>query len=174
MEARSVPVYALPAVDAAPVTPAAGIADHSERIRAQDALQRRALAFADGLVAAFAFMLPVAIVGNDHLRLMSLAIIPVVILGAKLIGLYDRDELLIHKTTADEIPAIFQLATGATLVGWLLDRTLVDGSLSHNQVLLLWFLLTVGTIGARWVVRRIAERVAEPERCLIIGGEQAR
>jgi exopolysaccharide biosynthesis polyprenyl glycosylphosphotransferase len=97
------------------------------------------------------------------------AIIPLVIVAAKLCGLYDRDELLIHKTTAEEVPAIFQLATVATLATWLLDGPLVAGDLAKTQILALWVLLSVFLIGGRWTVRRIAEHVGDPERCLLIG-----
>ena len=143
-------------------------------VRSRDAIHRRALAFADALAAVFAFTLPVSILGDDELRVASLAIIPLVVVAAKIVGLYDRDELLIHKTTADEVPAIFQLATVATLATWLLDDVLVRGSLAKEQVLALWVVLSGSTIAARWIVRRIAEHLGEPERCLLIGGDSAR
>ena len=37
--------------------------------------------------------------------------IPILLVGAKLTGLYDRDETLLRKTTLDEAPKLFQLAT---------------------------------------------------------------
>lgn len=142
----------------------------ADAVRSRDATHRRSLAVADAVAALIAFMLPVSILGDDSLRLASLAIIPVVVLAAKIVGLYDRDELLIHKTTADEVPAIFQLATVATLVIWLLDGVLVEGSLAREQILALWMLLTLATVGARSIVRWVSEHLGEPERCLMIGG----
>jgi hypothetical protein len=35
------------------------------------------------------------------------------------LGLYDRDETLLRKTTLDEAPKLFQLATLCALVAWL-------------------------------------------------------
>lgn len=180
MEARSIPARAGIQSDleiALDVRgPGTGDVLHSSAraVATRDAIHRRALAVTDAIAAVIAFMLPVTVFGDDQLRLASLAIIPLVVLAGKLCGLYDRDELLIHKTTADEVPAIFQLATAATLVAWLLDNALVDGSLSNGQVALLWLLLSAGMIGGRWVVRRVAEHVGEPERCLLVGDSRSR
>src|SRR3954447_8900568 len=41
---------------------------------------------------------------------------PLVVLAPKLYGLYDRDDLLLRKTTVDEAPALFGLATFSTLL----------------------------------------------------------
>jgi exopolysaccharide biosynthesis polyprenyl glycosylphosphotransferase len=137
-------------------------------VAARDAMQRRGLAVSDALAALFAFAVALSAAGSDQLQPASLAIVPVLILAGKLAGLYDRDELLIHNTTTEEIPAIFQLATVTTLVAWLADHQLMSGALSHAQVLILWTLLSGGLIVGRWLVRRVAEHVGEPERCMMI------
>ena len=41
----------------------------------------------------------------------AIAAVPILIVCAKLTGLYDRDETLLRKTTLDEAPKLFQLAT---------------------------------------------------------------
>jgi lipopolysaccharide/colanic/teichoic acid biosynthesis glycosyltransferase len=163
---------ALPAPGAAPV-PAAR-PRRSAAVATRDAFQRRALATSDAIAALLAFGVAVGLMGPNALRLASAGIVPVVVLAAKLVGLYDRDELLIHKTTADEVPAVFQLATVTALVSWLLEGVLLTGPLGHGQVLVLWVLLVAGTVGGRWLVRKFAERLAEPERCLLIGDLRAR
>ena len=45
--------------------------------------------------------------------------VPILLVCAKLTGLYDRDETLLRKTTLDEAPKLFQLATLCALVAWL-------------------------------------------------------
>jgi hypothetical protein len=49
-----------------------------------------------------------------HLTLESLIGIPLLLVVAKVLGLYDRDETLLRKTTLDEAPKLFQLATLCT------------------------------------------------------------
>src|SRR4051812_8741573 len=71
-------------------------------VASRNAVHRRALAFSDALAAMIAFAIPISVMGSNQLRPASLAILPVVLLVGKLCGLYDRDELLLHKTTADE------------------------------------------------------------------------
>jgi exopolysaccharide biosynthesis polyprenyl glycosylphosphotransferase len=175
MEARSIPLHAgirSETLSGDTATPASRRSP-ALRVAARDAFHRRSLAVADALAAVLAFVVPLGLLSDDEIRLTSLAIVPLVILAAKLVGLYDRDELLIHKTTADEVPAVFQLATVTSLVAWLLDSALIEGSLAKGQVVLLWSLLCVGTIGFRWCVRRVSEHVGEPERCLLVGGAVA-
>ena len=44
------------------------------------------------------------------MTIFILGIVPAILLGAKLFGLYDRDELVVHKTTIDEAPAVVGMA----------------------------------------------------------------
>jgi exopolysaccharide biosynthesis polyprenyl glycosylphosphotransferase len=94
---------------------------------------------------------------------------PIVVLVSKLMGLYDRDEVVLNKTTLDECPALFQLATLYALVTWLLQDVVIDGYLSGRQVLGLWALLFVFALFGRAVARRIARWSAPEERCLLVG-----
>ncbi len=77
-------------------------------------------------------------IGGAVPRVTALLAIPAVIIVAKSIGLYDRDELLLRKTTLDEAPQLFHVATVVALVGALLDDKLVFGSLSKEAIGLLW------------------------------------
>ena len=107
----------------------------------RDAFYRRALAAADVVSAGAAVVLGVSVLGNDELTPSLFAALPLVVLVSKMIGLYDRDENLLHKTTLDEVPAIFQVATLYTLLLLLLENAFVQGHLGHTQLLVLWFLL---------------------------------
>ena len=155
--------------------------DHADSARAEqhdatfravqfrDAVQRRTLAVADGLAAAFALTVSVSLVGDDGLKPASLGIVALVIVVAKVSGLYDRDEALINKTTVDEIPALLQLATGASFATWLGDSALVEGHLSQLQVVVLWVVMIGAVAGGRGLARALASRLIGPERCLVVG-----
>jgi exopolysaccharide biosynthesis polyprenyl glycosylphosphotransferase len=136
----------------------------------RDWLFRRMLLAADLLAAACALMLAVRLsAGSLHLTWLSPAALLFVLVSAKLFGLYDRDEALIHKTTLDEAPRLFQLATVCTLAAWLADRAIVTGLLGRGGALLLWLALLVFLIAARAAARTIALRMTPVERCLLIG-----
>ena len=70
---------------------------------------------------------------------------------AKLYGLYDRDETLLRKTTLDEAPKLFQVATLCALVAWLAGGLIVHGTLDRHEALFLWLALAVLLVlCARW------------------------
>jgi exopolysaccharide biosynthesis polyprenyl glycosylphosphotransferase len=150
-----------------PLVDAAGVPALARR----EALYRRLLAAADVLAAAIALLLIVSIVGDDHLRLASFLSLPLIVLASKVIGLYDRDELLMRKTTMDEAPTLFQLATGYTLVFWLLSDVFIAGTLGKGQIVVMWAAIFVFTLFGRALARRLAQRVAAPERVLVIGDQ---
>jgi exopolysaccharide biosynthesis polyprenyl glycosylphosphotransferase len=137
----------------------------------RDAVYRRLLAGADVVAAGFALLLSVSLLGDDRLTLATLVILPLVVLVSKAIGLYDRDELLLRKTTLDEVPALFQLATLYALATWLLGDVFVDGDISRLQLLGLWQSLFFSLIVGRALMRQVARRVAPAERCLLLGDE---
>src|SRR5688572_27591615 len=82
----------------------------------RDRTYRRMLVYADTASAALALIVAITLLGEDQLRATTLLALPLVIGLSKLSGLYDRDELLISKTTIDELPQLFQLATLYTLL----------------------------------------------------------
>ncbi len=61
---------------------------------------------------------------------MSVCGLLTLLLGAKMIGLYDRDDVLLHKTTLDEAPKLFQMATLGALVAWLAGGFVIHGDRS--------------------------------------------
>ena len=95
-------------------------------------------------------------------------------LGAKVLGLYDRDEAVLHKTTLDEAPKLFHVATMGALCAWLAGGFIVaGGTLGRGEALLLWGLLIIFLIVARASARAIALHSAPVERCLLIGDRGA-
>jgi exopolysaccharide biosynthesis polyprenyl glycosylphosphotransferase len=142
----------------------------------RDCIFRRMLFAADVIAIVGAFILTQRLAGSTkalHFTAISLLALPIPLVCAKIFGLYDRDEALIRKTTLDEVPKLFQVATLCALIAWLSDGLLIDGALSRSVVLLLWLTLACLLFLARSVARAIALRVAPVERCLFIGDEQS-
>jgi exopolysaccharide biosynthesis polyprenyl glycosylphosphotransferase len=108
-----------------------------------------------------------------HLRWESLLSVPLLLVAAKVLGLYDRDETLLRKTTLDEAPKLLQLATVSVLVAWLAGSLVAAGRLDRREILFLWIALATLLIVSRATARRAALRVGPPERCLFIGDQRA-
>jgi exopolysaccharide biosynthesis polyprenyl glycosylphosphotransferase len=136
-------------------------------------IYRRALAVADVLAVSAVLVVGSTVLGDDSLTLWSVAGIALLIMVMKVIGLYDRDELLLHKTTLDELPSLFEVATIGTLLLWLVGDQIVAGDLGRRQIFGMWALLFLLLVVMRSLARYLATRLAEPERCLIIGDSRA-
>ena len=139
-------------------------------IMRRDTVFRRTLGLADLVGAAAAVLVAQLLTGAETVSLGVYVGIPVVVLVSKAIGLYDRDELVIAKTTLTEAPAVFQLATLYTL----LITTLMAASpapLGPSTIILLWILLFVGILSNRGLARRMARSLTPPERCLVLGSD---
>jgi exopolysaccharide biosynthesis polyprenyl glycosylphosphotransferase len=140
----------------------------------RDALHRRLLALADVVAAGLALNLAIMLAGKTP-TFAVVAAMPLVVLVSKIVGLYDRDEHVVRKTTLDEAPAVFQVVTVYTLLVWLLDGAFVNGTLSKPEVVLLWGALLGCMLTFRAFARRVALALAAPERCLVLGStEEAR
>jgi exopolysaccharide biosynthesis polyprenyl glycosylphosphotransferase len=133
-------------------------------VQARDRRYRRTLAAAD--VAATLAALALASLAAGRLPgPVALLAVPLVVALAKIAGLYDRDELLIRKTTLDQAPQLLQVATLTTFGVWLAG----SGPATRPQLLLLWAGLLVGTLGARCAARALVARFVPAERCLFVG-----
>jgi lipopolysaccharide/colanic/teichoic acid biosynthesis glycosyltransferase len=140
----------------------------------RDSLFRRTLLVADVLAIVGAFLLTMALSSRSlQLTWVSIAGLPILLVCAKISGLYDRDETLIRKTTLDEAPKLFQVATLCALVAWLTGGLIVAGTLDRREALFLWLALAALLMFMRTVARAIALRVAPVERCLFIGDPEA-
>ena len=139
----------------------------------RDARFRRFLALVDAGVAGLALGVVTAL-GGEHLRPPALLGLLGLVALAKAIGLYERDELLLHKSTLDEAPALFQLATLFTVVIWLFESELITrGALGKIEFALLWAVTFGGLVAGRTLARALAQRTTAPERCLLLGPEDA-
>jgi exopolysaccharide biosynthesis polyprenyl glycosylphosphotransferase len=147
--------------------------DPRREVARRDAIFRRSLGFADVVAAAFAVLLCVSVFGHDHLRPLALLALPLVVLAGKAQGIYDRDELLINKTTIDQAPQLFQLATLYALLFFLLQDGFIAGHLGTMQLLVLWGAMFILTLLARGAGRAFARLVTSAERCLFVGSERS-
>jgi exopolysaccharide biosynthesis polyprenyl glycosylphosphotransferase len=144
-----------------------GLAENLSR----DALFRRSLLAADVVAIVGAFVL-LAQLSSRSLQLtwVSVCGLLTLLVGAKVFGLYDRDEVLLHKTTLDEAPKLFHVATLGALVAWLAGGFVVNGNtLNRHQALLLWLMLMFLLVVTRSAARGLALRAMPAERCLFIG-----
>jgi exopolysaccharide biosynthesis polyprenyl glycosylphosphotransferase len=138
-------------------------------VRRRERIFRRMLVVADGGAAVLAALIAITAQTGYELRVGFILVLPLMIVVAKLQGLYDQDELVIRKSTLDEVPKLVNLATLMTLLVWLSRHYIVAGAPRTTDLLKLWVLLILFTMLARMVSRRTASRYAPVERCFFVG-----
>ena len=142
----------------------------------RDTVLRRSLAIADVAGAFVALLLVVAVVdaGRVSLRWPAVLLAPFVILASKALGLYDRDQHVVRKTTIDEIPAVIYLSVLYAMTVWLAEAVLLRGWLARPEVFALLLASVAAFFGGRLLARAVTAVATPPERCLILGnGEDA-
>jgi exopolysaccharide biosynthesis polyprenyl glycosylphosphotransferase len=141
----------------------------------RDALFRRMLLVADVIAIAGTFLIVTQLSPRPlQLTWLSIVGLPLLLIGAKLFGLYDRDETLLRKTTLDEVPKLFHLATLCALTAWLGSELIVRGGfLRRPEALVLWVALLAGLVLARAAARALALYLSPVERCLFVGDERS-
>jgi exopolysaccharide biosynthesis polyprenyl glycosylphosphotransferase len=137
----------------------------------RDALRRRMLAVADVLAATLATLLATNGLTDG---LVLLAGLPIWILVAKMLGLYDRDHIALRHLTADEIPTLLAWMTVGVAALALIAPAVGGASLDDSSAIRAW----VGGVLAAVVLRAIARgawrRLVPAESTLIVGdGELA-
>lgn len=137
----------------------------ADAVTRRDRRYRRTLAGAD--MVAYTVAIGVSL-GTAGLRWTGLLGCVAIVLVGKLYGLYDRDALLVRKTTLDEAPKIFHLATLFVLMTWLLDEAAIGRPITGREVVGLWATAFVFDLLARWAARAYARRSSTIERCMVI------
>jgi exopolysaccharide biosynthesis polyprenyl glycosylphosphotransferase len=134
----------------------------------------------DVVAAGLALLLGIVVLGHDSPRPALIVAIPLVVIVSKVVGLYDRDEHLVRKTTLEEAPALFQVSTLYTLLIWLGEDALVKESvldsssnIGPDQVLGIWGLLFIAMLACRTIARELVRRTTLPERCLVLGNPES-
>jgi exopolysaccharide biosynthesis polyprenyl glycosylphosphotransferase len=137
----------------------------------REGLQRRALVCGDVAAVALALIITSLAVG-DWFRPLLVAAVPGLVVANKAAGLYDRDELVLRKSTLEDIPALLQITGLLTLVLWL-DSAAADVPLGPADILLLWGSAFVLVIAGRVAARAVARRLADADRCLVVGSPES-
>ena len=107
--------------------------------------------------------------GAGLLAPATLALCPAILLLARILGLYHKDEVRLRQTSLDDAPALFQLATLYALGIWVTRHATVAGGLSGAHVMTVLVGFFAGALCLRAVGRGVARRVLSPERCLVVG-----
>jgi exopolysaccharide biosynthesis polyprenyl glycosylphosphotransferase len=137
----------------------------------RDALRRRMLALGDTIAAATATAAAGLSVAEAP---WALVLVPLWLLLAKLVGLYDRDHEAIRHLTVDEVPGIIAWAAGGTaMVALLLPLTPAE-SLTTEGAARMFLVAALSGFVLRGAARWLWRRVTPPERTAVIGdGELA-
>jgi exopolysaccharide biosynthesis polyprenyl glycosylphosphotransferase len=144
----------------------------SDETLRRDALYRRSLVAIDTSAAMLAIVL-VAALRSDALHTTILLLVPLVVLLSKVAGLYERDKVVLRKTTLEEAPALLQVATLLTLLAYVFQGTFVGGNLETVEGVTLWSALLVLMLVGRTAARRVVGAVAPPERVIVIGDRRS-
>ena len=132
----------------------------------RDALRRRMLALAD-LIAAAVASIVVASTSAD--AFWALVLLPVWVVVAKLIGLYDRDHVAIRHLTVDELPALAAwAAAGVALLALILPQT-PAGEVTPSAAVGAWVVAGGAALVLRDAARWLWRRLTPPEVTAVLG-----
>jgi exopolysaccharide biosynthesis polyprenyl glycosylphosphotransferase len=140
-----------------------------EAVSHRERVFRRALVSADLIAGLLVVGLSLRVFGSTGPGLTALALLPLIVIIDATSGLYNRDELLLRKSTLDEAPAVFQAATLTTVVAYLLDSALLETPIGARVFAFVWLSLAVTVIACRVAARAIARHATVPERVLLVG-----
>ena len=138
----------------------------------RDAFFRRLLAAAD-LFAAAGGLAALSLLSHRATEPVSLLAVPLIVLYAKATGRYDHDDLVLRKSTLDEIPALLSLAAAYALT-WSLIALLAGVRAASGEPIIVWAATSGLLVVLRIAARAAAQRSAPRERVLIVGGSRAR
>jgi exopolysaccharide biosynthesis polyprenyl glycosylphosphotransferase len=155
--------------DDQPSRGAADVAGIAKASRRRNAVGVLALVAADLVAAAGAVLVGIELLGDGHLKPAGLLALPLVVLASKLLGLYDRDRFVLHKSSLEEAPKLFHLATLSALLILVLEGAFADGGLSGGQILAIWATLMLLAIVGRGIARTAVRAATAEERCLVMG-----
>jgi len=141
-------------------------------VRGREHVYRWALGIADAVAAVLVIAGVVALAGGGFEPVVLVAV-PLILLMNKVAGLYDRDELVLNKTTLDEVPTLLQIGGVYALLTWLLHSELSTVNLRPFHVLLVWLGGVLALIAGRSLARYAARAASPTERCLLVGEPEA-
>ena len=160
---------ALIVVGLAPSTPQ--VSKPVRKRRGEARLQAKAaqyLAATDVLSVSIALFLLLGVPGRGDVRYSALLAVPLTVIAAKMFGLYDREQLMIRKSTFQELPRLAALGITVVLGIWLADDIFFVNPASRTEAVLA-AILTIGIVAlGRVLVRALVRLVAAPEVCILL------
>jgi len=123
------------------------------------------------LLAATVGLVAAELVNGQRLSAASWATLPLIVLIIKVGGRYDRDAVVIRKSTLDEAPALLGLAATYALA-WSMVTIPLQIHSSRGAVLVLWAGTGLSLFVLRCGARALGRRLAPRERLLIMGSEK--
>jgi exopolysaccharide biosynthesis polyprenyl glycosylphosphotransferase len=139
-----------------------------------DALRREAryrhlLVIGDMLACSLGVLAAASLGKTTHLTIQSTPLVLLAPSVAKLLGLYDRDQARLRKSTLDELPALLQFAALFSFLALTLAPVVFEGILGPREAIGLFVVLFAGLMAGRAAARGLAGELTPPERCLFIG-----
>jgi exopolysaccharide biosynthesis polyprenyl glycosylphosphotransferase len=146
----------------------------SPAVAHRDRIFRRALALADVYAVLGAVLVSVYLAGGTALRPTALLAAPAIVVLAKLLGLYDREELVMRKSTLEEGGSLLKLASVFVLAAWFGQEALSREPLARGHGAVMWLVLLALLLSGRSLARALARVAAPSERLLLVGDRDAR
>jgi exopolysaccharide biosynthesis polyprenyl glycosylphosphotransferase len=137
--------------------------------RRRDARYRCLLLVADALACAVGVVAAAWLGKTTHLTVQSVLLVALAPVLAKVLGLYDRDQARIRKSTLDELPQLIQLAALISFIALMLSPVVFGGVLGPREAIALLSVLFAGLVTGRTAARHVAGLLTPSERCLFIG-----
>jgi len=138
----------------------------------RDSLLRRMLAASDILAVLLGGLSVGFLLGSNVSALFwTITLVPLWVVLAKLVGLYDRDQRSLRHLTIDEAPLIVTWALLGALGMVLFLRLPLPGSLSLTSAAHLTLATSLSAFVLRSITRRLWRFATPPERTAIIGSD---
>ena len=134
-----------------------------------EARTRYLLLIADALASAVAVLMAALIGTPSRITIESALVVVLAPLVAKILGLYDRDQARLHKSTLDELPTLLQFAGVLVFLAWIVTPDVMGELHSPHGLATFLAILVASLVISRAVARRLAARLTPPERCLFVG-----
>ena len=159
-----------PRADGRPAGAVGRLAVGSRRGQWRDGLLKRMLALADASAAMVGSVsLAAAQGGNVADAFWAFCGLPLWLVLAKLHGLYDRDQRVLHHLTVDELPAIGGWAVSGTAAVAVLLTLSPAGPPQLGAVLTLLAVVAVGGAALRGAARLVWRLITPPEAAFVVG-----
>ena len=140
----------------------------------RDARLRRSLSLVDVAATAIALAVAVGVGGVPAASALPLLLmVPLVVVANKALGLYDRDEHLLRKTTLDELPRLFHMAVLVSFVVSLASGSVLGAPLPAAAVVALFATDLAATAVGRRLARAFVMAITPGERCVVMGSAAA-